>query len=57
MAKDMRRAQRREFERLEKDYEKHLKNGDNVVKPKRSKKASTKAMYVQQDLDGLYGCR
>lgn len=53
--KDRTREQRRNFEKMEKDYKNHLKNGDKVSKPKRSKKANTKAMYVQQEMDGLYG--
>lgn len=55
MAKDKTRAERREMDKMFKQYENHLKKGDfDCERPKvGSKKKSRKARYACDELDGL----
>lgn len=52
--KDRTRENRREFDKMYKDYEKHLKNGENVSRPKASKKKSRKNLYAARQMDDGY---
>ena len=52
--KDKTREVRRNFNKEYKDYERHLKNGDAVSKPKKGKKKATKTLYAARQMDDGY---